>query len=223
MTDGNAMTLENEDKEATNLSAGREGIPIKKLYVGPIGIVLMVLYSLLMTLFLFYGLLAFWPAEASQTVSFLGRSFALITDVRLIMVVAIAGGIGGQVHAIRSLSWYIGNRELVLSWIPKYILLPLVGASLALVFYFVIRAGFLSATGPGETNPFQLAALASLAGLFSDAGIEKLREVFETFLRTSEGRIAGDHVAAGGTSENGQDGGENGEVGNGSENGQEER
>ncbi len=174
--------------------------------VGPIGIVLMMAYEISLGTSLLYSLLAFWPsptpaggsAATSSPATFLFWTFPISDEVRLLLIVALAGAIGSLVHVVRSLSWYVGNRKLVRSWLAKYILLPFVGTTLALVFYFVIRAGFFSPAGPVEqTNPFHLAALAALAGMFSDQVAEKLREVLETLLTTPKGRKGADHVAPG--------------------------
>ena len=94
---------------------------------------------------------------------------------------AIAGALGSLVHALRSLYWYVGHGELVLRWVPKYFLLPFEGAILGLVFYLVVRGGFLSLQATGkDINPFAFAALAGLVGLFSEQALEKLKKVSET-------------------------------------------
>ena len=60
------------------------------------------------------------------------------------ITVAIAGGLGGLIHIIRSFTWYVGNRSYVWSWVPYYLLLPVVGALAGTVFYLVLRAGLFS-------------------------------------------------------------------------------
>jgi len=102
----------------------------------------------------------------------------------------MAGALSALVHALRSLYWYVGNRELVFSWLVMYILLPFVGATLGLVFYFVIRGGFFSPTATIEqTSPFGFAALAGLVGMFSEQAVLKLKEVAETLLsKPQQGR-----------------------------------
>lgn len=58
---------------------------------------------------------------------------------------------------------------------------------MALVFYFVIRGGFLTPqVAAEETSPYGFAALAGLVGMFSDPAMEKLREVFGTLLALAE-------------------------------------
>jgi len=64
-----------------------------------------------------------------------------------------------------------------------YVLLPFVGSTLGLVFYFVIRGGFFSPEATIEqTSPFGFAALSGLVGMFSEQAVLKLKEVAETLL-----------------------------------------
>jgi len=107
--------------------------------------------------------------------------------VRLIFIVVMAGALGSMVHVLRSLYWYVGNRELVWSWLAMYFLLPFVGSTLALVFYFVIRGGFFSPKATIEqTSPFGFAGLGALVGMFSEQAVLKLKEVAETLLAKPE-------------------------------------
>jgi hypothetical protein len=57
---------------------------------------------------------------------------------------------------------------------------------LALVFYFAIRGGFLSTTGGAkDINPYGIAALAGMVGMFSKQATDKLSEVFSTLFRSA--------------------------------------
>ncbi|MEK7833449.1 MAG: IPT/TIG domain-containing protein [Acidobacteriota bacterium] len=119
------------------------------------------------------------PAE----ITFFGGTIWLWWEVRLLLIVILSGALGSLVHALRSMYWYIGNRSLKWSWLAMYILLPFCGASLALVFYFVIRGGFFTPQGQaGGANPFGFAAISSLIGMFSQQAVLKLKEVAETLL-----------------------------------------
>ena len=60
--------------------------------------------------------------------------------------------------------------------------------ALALVFYFVIRGGFLTTSGGAkDINPYGIAALAGLVGMFSKQATDKLSEVFGTLFRAAAG------------------------------------
>lgn len=108
----------------------------------------------------------------------------------MLLIVALAGALGNLVFVLRSIYWYIGNRALVQSWLPRYLLSPFVGSALGLVFYFVIRGAFFSPQATiQQTSPFGFAALASLVGMFSEQMVLKLKEVAETLLaKPQQGR-----------------------------------
>lgn len=159
--------------------------------VGAVGIVLLILYLIGLSILSICGLIRFLPEEVSAAgqssqvsyIVFLFWSFSLNQEICLFITVALAGLLGSLVHALRSLYWYVGQRNLTRSWIPKYILLPIVGTVLALAFYLVIRGGFFSAgANVGQTNPYGFTALAVLIGMFSEQAALKLKSVAETLL-----------------------------------------
>jgi hypothetical protein len=193
MTDEEITTTVEEIKEGEKpqetVRAKRTGVGAG--LVGPVGIVLITAYLILAAILLLYGLVRFWPppapatesAATSSPVTFLFWTLSVSDEVRLILIVAMAGALGSLVHALRSIYWYIGNRELVMSWLVMYMLLPFVGSTLALVFYFVIRGGFFSPEATIEqTSPFGFAGLGALVGMFSEQAVLKLKEVAETLL-----------------------------------------
>jgi hypothetical protein len=109
--------------------------------------------------------------------------FEIWDEVRLLLIVIFAGALGSLVHTVRSIFWYVGNRYLKWSWVPKYILQPFAGSALAVIFYVVVRGGFFSPQTTFEnTSPFGFAALAALVGLFSEQAVLKLKKVAETLL-----------------------------------------
>lgn len=168
-------------------------------------IILVTIYLVLLAVILVYGLVVFWlppaPIEGtaenySEVTTFFG-SFTISNEVRLLLIVAMAGALGSLVHAFRSMFWYVGNRDFVRSWILMYILLPFVGLSMSLVFYFVLRGGLFSSQAPVQaTNPFGFAGLAGLVGMFSNQAGLKLKEVAESVFSTSETTAGKDHVPA---------------------------
>jgi hypothetical protein len=102
-------------------------------------------------------------------------------ETRLLLLVMLAGALGSTLHSMRSLYWYTGCRMVIWSWTAYYLLLPVTGAMLAVIFYFVVRGGFFSPEASfKDTSPFGLAALAALVGLFSPQATLKLKEVAET-------------------------------------------
>jgi hypothetical protein len=98
---------------------------------------------------------------------------------RLFLMVLLAGALGGALHGLRSLFWYVGNRDLRSSWLLMYFLLPVSGAAIAVIFYLVAFAGLYTVQGTGS---FLLVGLAALVGMFSPQAAEKLKKIAEGLL-----------------------------------------
>jgi len=128
----------------------------------------------------------FWSPRTAAVVSL---------NASLFLIAIFSGALGSLLHSLRSLYWYAGNRKLVWSWAIMYMLLPFSGAVLSIVFYMVIRAGFLPSSGTqGPPNtPYGFAALGALVGLFSEEAVLKLKQVAETVFAKSE--TGKDHAA----------------------------
>lgn len=116
-------------------------------------------------------------------------------DVRLLLVVGLAGTMGSLLHALGSFADYVGESKLKTSWLLWYFLRPVVGALMGMIFYFLLRGGLLSGQiDPSNVNPYGFVALAALAGMFADQASLKLREVFDTLFKTNDTR--GDTLSA---------------------------
>jgi hypothetical protein len=165
-------------------------------------------YYLFLPLVLAYLLVSVWPEAVDPSATpvqwkpdldliFL-PPFALGPESRLLLIVIIAGALGSFVHGATSLTTYLGNRMLVRSWSWWYWLRPLIGIGIALVFYFVVRGGFLllvtSGTTHSDVSPFGIAAIAGLSGMFSKQATDKLREVFDSLFKSSGDNQRGDKL-----------------------------
>lgn len=145
---------------------------------------------------LLYGLLTVWPAVTAATadppkdeeISLFWITYITTPDTALILLVAVASALGSYVHAATSFGDYVGNRTLRRSWMWWYLLRFWIGIAIALLFYFALRGGFLVADGSTEDlNPYGIAALAGMTGLFSKQATDKLNEVFSTLFRVPPG------------------------------------
>ncbi|KDN88021.1 hypothetical protein [Kitasatospora cheerisanensis] len=115
----------------------------------------------------------------------------LTSNTAMLVAVLAASGLGSFVHAATSFATYAGNRQLLPSWLPWYLLRTAIGGALALLVYFLLRGGlFANGTDGTATNPYGFAGIAGLCGLFSKQATDKLREIFDTVLTTRDG--AGD-------------------------------
>ena len=134
----------------------------------------------------------FWPTiKEGNTWDTTLRVFqgSIDSDTRLLILVMLTGGLGSYVHAATSFVTYVGNKSLVGSWTWWYVLRPQIGMALALLFYFVIRGGLMSAgAGAEQVSAFGIAAVSGLVGMFSKQATDKLREVFDNLFRTEAGK-----------------------------------
>jgi hypothetical protein len=164
--------------------------------VGKVGIVVLAVILAAFSGLLAYTLLQFWPLTGSSggaqvsaipSFNYFGFSLSMPDDARIFIVVVMAGAIGGAIHSLRSLMWYVGNRNLLWSWVPMYCLLPVIGALLAAIFYVVLRGGLLTVQTPtSNLNVYGFAAVGALVGLFSEQAAAKLRDVFSTIFAPAE-------------------------------------
>lgn len=144
--------------------------------------------ELVVAILLLYALWEFWPTGAvlksqeATPVHFLGIHRHITADVRMFVVVALAGALGGLLHSIRSFAWYVGHGELRWRWLPYYITTLVTGAGLSTIVYVVVRGGlFSSATATGDSNPFGFVAVGAIVGLFTEQALEMLRRVANDF------------------------------------------
>src|SRR2546423_7650674 len=132
-----------------------------------------------LNIFLTIVLVRIWPAEQAAG--------GLTNEARYLIVTAVAGALGTCIHLSTSFVTYAGKGALAKAWGWWYVLRPGIGAALALVVYFVTRAGLISGAGEASTmsmNPYGVAGIAALSGMFSKQATEKLREVFENLCVT---------------------------------------
>lgn len=152
---------------------------------GSASIVVIVVVCVALAVLILYSLWAFWPVTgttSSSTMTFFGWSHRISTDIRLFVVVALAGTLGALMHSMRSLAYYVGHHQLKWRWIPYYMITLLLGAGLGTIIYIVIRGGlFASSTGDKSVNPYGFAAVAALTGLFTEEALEMLRKVATDF------------------------------------------
>jgi hypothetical protein len=192
------MTVAQQDA-GTNVGARpKDEAPrmVPAVWIAVLGVYLVVLALALATL-----LIELWPViesiqnaettPAPQDVSFFwGLIDASVSpDTAYLLLVIIVSALGSYVHATTSFVTFVGNRDLATSWIWWYVLRTFIGIALALLFYFALRGGFFAQqTSATQVNPYGVAALAGLTGLFSKQATDKLKEIFDTLFRTEKGQ-----------------------------------
>jgi hypothetical protein len=130
------------------------------------------------------------PGSVSGEWSVFGHPIKIRQESRLILLVLFTGAFGACMTGLPSLADYLGERKLIESWFTFYLARPFVGGGIAFIFYLVIRGGFLAGTNydAAAVNPFGLAAVAALVGMFSDKALLKLGEVFSTLFKAEDTR-----------------------------------
>lgn len=151
--------------------------------------------SILLTNVFLVAILLLWPTSQTYCCGF----EKLDPDTRILLVVALAGGIGSTVRLLRVIPQdyrkYFdkslgllddedapGNMERGTLF---YLLRPFLGPPVAIMIYFLLRGGFLAGSESGATvdiNPFGICGIAGLAGLFADSSVDKLKQIFDFFL-----------------------------------------
>jgi hypothetical protein len=158
-----------------------------------IGILLFVIFFLLVAM-----LIGVWPIyeasskDAIKATWFLNHALGTNLDVRLFVVVALSGAIGSSIQAAKSFAMHMGEGDFKAGYVAWYFLRFPIGIGLALLTYLVIRGGFLagsfseSAVVAKSINPFGIAAVAALTGMFAREASDKLSEIFLNIFRTEK-------------------------------------
>ncbi len=102
----------------------------------------------------------------------------------LFVLVCLGGFLGAMINVSGAFTVWIGRGDFKASWELWYIVKPFTGAGLALVVYFVFRAGFMSYTNDASNlNIFGIMSLAAMTGLFTDIAMKKLKDIFDAAIK----------------------------------------
>lgn len=143
-----------------------------------------------------YVVVGIWPPDCinnqctAHTVQLFGWSLTLERAENLLMLVAAMGALGALIHVTSSFADYVGNRQLLLSWVWWLLLRIPIGVALALVFYMLIRGGLIIPNGSTEPqiNPYGIAGLAALVGMFAKQATDKLADIFDNLFRSDKNK-----------------------------------
>ena len=108
-------------------------------------------------------------------------------------MVMLMGMLGGFLHLTSSLAKYVGNRNLLRSWVIYYLIMPVEGPALAVAIYLLFRVGVLNPSAANQNatdnlNWIGLYGFSVLAGIFSKQALEMLGNVFNTIFARVEGK-----------------------------------
>ncbi len=128
------------------------------------------IYLFAFTICAICSLIYVWPASDQ------------VPDKQIIAIALLAGALGSQIHALASFAAHAGNNQFDSAWGWWFVFRPILGALLALVFYFSIHGGLLLMVD-SEASSIRvsgLAAISMLVGLFTEQATHKLKELFDT-------------------------------------------
>ena len=164
-------------------------IPAQPVWTWILGVGLYLVFLFILV----WPLVKLWPSalpegSGEDLITAFGK-FPITRDKDLILLVLLAGALGAWIHVGRSYVDFVGNRAFRTSWVPWYLLHPMLGSGLALIFYLGVRGGFfISGTKGTDVNPYGVTAVAGLVGLFSKQATNKLSELFDTLFKTEKGK-----------------------------------
>jgi len=157
----------------------------------PLGLLLLALGCVLL-----YSLTALWPATQAAVsegmppsgpagpVDWFGGTYTPSSETDMLLLVILTGALGSYLHAIVSFADHAGNMTLREHWVWWYLARVLVGASLAVLVYLVIRGLlFESNELSGVGNAAGIAAMSGLAGLCARQATDWLRALVDVALR----------------------------------------
>lgn len=114
----------------------------------------------------------------SRRVEFLGQPFIATPAMMLLVVVILMAMLGGVTVMALTFASRAGLETLERGFVWWYVTRPLTAAASAVLFYMTVVAGLLDLSSVGQRPALMLAAaLAALAGLFTDQVLSKLRNL----------------------------------------------
>ena len=146
----------------------------------------------LAAIFFLYCLIKIWPSDgkapAITTDVMFGWTWTLSSDQHIVMLVILAGALGGVLSSLLKMQKYAGEGRLKWSWMLSYVVLPVSGALVAVTLYTVIRADFVNFnTDAAKIDVYGYMAVGFLSGLFANNVIQQLRTVAESLFEKESG------------------------------------
>lgn len=135
------------------------------------------------------GVLSFAALSVAGVVAVLRVAPAM--EVRQALLMTCAAGIGSSIATILGFLEHASEKkDFDPAYVAWYVGRPLMGLLLGLLFFFVVKGGLLlvlpnlAKLKDVELNPYGLAAIGGMVGLFSKHAIEKLQELFDVLFQT---------------------------------------
>lgn len=111
----------------------------------------------------------------------------------MLLLVLAVGALGACLHALTSFGEYIGNKSYGMSWTLYYFLRPIIGATLAVLFFFLILGGLFTVIAE---NIYGIIGISGLIGLFSKQAMDKLADIFGVLFQSDREKERKDKLHA---------------------------
>jgi len=155
--------------------------------LGWTGVTILAGYLIILAPLMIYLLAKLWVSDVPKDVLggtpyssvILGMPFNVSLDVRILLLIAVAGALGSHLITVMSLAKYaLDNRRPTATWALWCILQPWIGSVLAIIFFWLYQTTMATGTSPGTINLSFVIGLAALVGMFTKQATEKLRRYF---------------------------------------------
>ena len=142
-----------------------------------------VVYLSIVSLVMLAALIYVWPASAST---------GPIADPLVILLAALAGGLGGAVYATFSMIYHLGEGTAESSYVLWYFMRPVIGLVLGVIMFFVVRGGLLVVTvSQVDLNLYGVVGISALAGISARHMMTKLRDALDSIFGAEEAKATG--------------------------------
>lgn len=157
----------------------------------------------IMAVLLFYTIICIWPSgyvSSKDPFKLFGSVYTITAEHRFLLLMILGGALGANVHLIISFTAFVGNRTFVTTWIPWYLLRPLIGAGMAMFFYMLLRGGILTYSPPVAPelpeSPQVTEAAATPAVTEGEVGASAVPEESTVHASTPQDTTAADSATA---------------------------
>jgi len=124
-------------------------------------------------------MIALWPESQhlgdNSEVRLIWHKTSLPRESHLALIVIFMGLLGGVANDLYWLSRESASGELEARRFIAYFIHPWLAATVALIFYCVLRGGLISGPGSGkEVNAYGIAGVSGAVGIFAERVLSKL-------------------------------------------------
>jgi len=107
----------------------------------------------------------------------------------LFLAVLAAGIIGGSVYSLRAHTKHVAQGDYDPKWWQWNIARPFLSGALAVLFFFLVRAGFVQDGNTEALKPEGFIAIAALVGLFTDEAWAKIQSIAQAMFKDKPGGV----------------------------------